>query len=121
MIQSHWYLFVAGVVMLLFFLIYVYVCNHQIQIDESNLWKQIFEKIGLDPKSVTHDDSMWYYQGYPTCVAYGSFSNECSKHEHYCSGGNTYGDSISQASAVKKAVDSGGEHPHCPLVYPGAA
>ena len=121
MIESHWYLFIAGTVMLLFFLTYVYVCNHQIQIKESNLWKPIFEKVGLDPSVLTHDDSMWYYRGYPTCVAYGSFSDKCSKHEHHCSGGSTYGSSIFQALAVKKAVYNGGEHPQCPLIYTGTA
>lgn len=124
-VRAHGYLFLAGVVILLFFLAYVYFCNHQTEIYKNNLWISAFQEIGLTPRQIddiTHDDSMWYYLKRPTCVGYGGyFTKKCPKYENYCSGGSTFGNPLQQALAVKKAIYTGGEHPSCPLVYPGTA
>jgi len=121
---AHGYLFVAGVVALMMFLVYVFICEHKTPISQNEMWTEAFRKAGLTPdqiRDMTHDDSMWYYQSRSTCVAYGGdFSGKCRRHENYCAGGDRYGDAEAQAQAVKEALDKGGEHPMCPLIYPGA-
>ena len=46
-------------------------------------------------------------------------ATRCPKHENYCAGGNGFGSGEMQALAVKEAIEKGGEHPMCPLIYPG--
>ena len=122
-ITAHQYFFVAGVVLLILFLIYVYVYEHRTFIEGDELWENAFSGVGLLQeiiKDISHDEDVWYYRGNSTCVAYGGdFSEECSRYENYCAGEDRYGDAFLQAMEVKKAIDSGGEHPLCPLIYPG--
>ena len=122
--KAHGYLFVAGVVIFLMFLVYVFICEHKISIEGNNMWIEAFRKVGLPEsqiRNLTHDDSMWYHKMISTCVAYGGdFSAKCHRHENYCAGGDRYGDAEVQAQAVKEALDNNGEHPMCPLIYPGA-
>ena len=123
-VQAHSYLFLAGIVVFSIFLIYVYICNHRTEIGQSDVWNQSFQKVGLSSKDIenlTHDDSMWYYRGRPTCVAYGDFRKRCPKFESYCAGGDTFGTPEQQALEVKLAIKNGGEHVSCPLIYQGAA
>lgn len=121
---AHGYLFVAGVVALMMFLVYVFICEHKVFITGNPLWTEAFERTGLTSEQIrdlTHDDSMWYHQSRSTCVAYGGdFSKKCHRHENYCAGGDRYGDAEAQSQAVKESLDNGGEHPMCPLIYPGA-
>ena len=121
---AHGYLFIAGVIMLIMFLSYVYLYDHKTFIEGHDMWEKAFLKVGTDKnkiQDITHDDNMWYYKGVSTCVAHsGDFSGLCHRYENYCSGGDRYGDDISQAKAVKEALEDGGEHPMCPLIYSGA-
>jgi len=120
-VRAHGYLFLAALIILIIFLVYVYLSNHRTEISQNNLWQEVFQKVKLNPEDLTHDDTTWYFQGRPTCVAYGgSFEAKCPRFENYCAGGGTYGDPVNQALAIKKAIENGGEHPLCPLVYPGA-
>ena len=122
-VEVHKYLFLAALILFILFVIYVYVCNHKVDVSSNLLWTEAFTGVGISAAMIdlaTHDDSMWYYEGYPTCVAYGGdFSRKCLPHEHYCSGGSVYGTPDQQASAIKDALQNGGEHPQCPLIYPG--
>ncbi len=122
--KPHGYLFIAGIVTLIMFLIYVYMCEHKISVRGNLMWERAFRKAGLTDKQIrdiSHDDSMWYCKSISTCVAYGGdFSERCHRHENYCAKGDLFGDEYSQALAVKKSFDNGGEHPMCPLIYPGA-
>ena len=135
--EAHKYFFIASFILFIIFLLYVYFCEHKRGIVDNDLWEEAFLKAGFtetELDNIVHDDSLWYYrQGrhpissdennskyYPTCVAYSSnFKDKCSPYEHYCAGDETYGDPIQQAKAVKKAVENGGEHVLCPLIYPG--
>lgn len=123
-VNAHSYMFIAGIVALVMFLIYVFICEHKISIEGNDMWTSAFMKTGLSNNKIhdlTHDDSMWYYKMRSTCVAYnGDFSGKCYRHENYCAGGDVYGDEESQALAVKEALNNNGEHPMCPLIYPGA-
>lgn len=122
-IIAHQYFFIAGLVLFVLFLIYVYGYDHQTTIKNNTIWKDVFVAVGIPEKNIddiSHDDDMWYYKGSSTCVAYGGdFSKKCPKYESYCPGGDTYGDAFLQALEVKKAIDNGGEHPLCPLIYHG--
>lgn len=121
---AHGYLFIAGFVAIIMFLIYVFICEHKISINGNDIWVLAFKRNGMNDsqiKNLTHDDSMWYYKLKSTCVAYGGdFSEKCRRYESYCAGGDKYGDEDLQALAVKEALDNDGEHPMCPLVYTGA-
>jgi len=120
-ITSHSYLFIAAGIMLVIFLLYAFVCNHKVDIDKDEMWRSEFEKHQLKSEDIVHDDTMWYYRGLPTCVAYGGiFDSTCSPNEHYCSGGSTYGNRTQQIFAIAGAIKNGGEHPLCPLIYQGS-
>jgi len=120
-IKAHGYFFIAGLVLLIMFLVYVYLCEHQKSVVNDEMWRHTFTKEGINPITVTHDDSMWYHNGRSTCVAYnGDFESKCSRSENYCAGGDVHGTNIQQAKAVKKAIHNRGEHPLCPLIYQGA-
>ena len=121
--SNHLYLWVCGLGLLAIFLTYVFICEHRVPISDNEMWSGMFQKAGFTPDDVpkiTHDDSMWYFNDIPTCVGYsGDFEKVCHQHEHYCSGRKVFGNALSQAINVKKAVNNGGEHPDCPLIYQG--
>ena len=133
--NQHKYLFVFGNIILAMFLIYVYVCEHKIMIDDDVEWTTAFEKatsakatsamVAEDVRFVTHDLDVWYYKGRSTCVAFGDFEDTCDYREAFCAKGDPpqskFGDRLTQAKAVVVAINAGGEHPLCPLVYPGTS
>ncbi|MDB4769421.1 hypothetical protein OAG24_00500 [bacterium] len=125
--NSHNYIFYGAVIFFALLLIYIFM-DHQVQIVDENIIK-IFKKAGLTAdqiKNISHDDSMWYYRGYSTCVLFKDYKNpivswECPEYEGYCSGlKGSYGSLEQQARAIKDSINNGGEHPHCPLIYSGA-
>ena len=122
--KSHKLLFAFGVIIFFMFLIYVYVCEHKISIEKYKWWTDVFSRNGFTNsqiKNITHDNSIWYYKRKSTCVAYSEDDlGKCDKSEHYCSGDHTYGSRDLQVKNIKKAIDNGGEHPKCPLIYIGA-
>lgn len=122
-ITAHTYLFIAGLILLSFFLGYVFLSKHKSSISSSSIWTKIFTQIRLDNKinNISHDYSMWYYNGESTCVGYGDFSDKCHSYENICSGDENmiYGTPFEQATNVKIAINNGGVHPDCPLVYQG--
>lgn len=98
--------------------------EHKIPIENDENWKKVFLDQGLNSnviKDISHDDSMWYYKRSSTCVLYGdmNYPEECKKYEGVCAGGDNFGSSKNQAFEVKKAIENGGEHPKCPLIYLG--
>jgi hypothetical protein len=122
---AHACLCVAGIVLLIVVLIYVYICEHKVGILDSEVWKKAFEDHGLgkEIEHITHDDEMWYHNEVSTCVAYRGSVNDskaCNRSDKFCSGGKTYGNYDQQVLAIKEALMNGGEHPLCPLIYPGA-
>lgn len=121
--KAHKYLFIAGTILFIIFLLYIYFCDHKQSILESEFWTKEFLKAGFSKEKIEdieHDDSVWYYKNRPTCVAYsGSFFEKCLPYEHYCPGGNTFGIPEKQIKALQEAIDNGGEHVDCPLIYPG--
>jgi len=119
------YLFVFASILLAMFLIYVYVCDHKEEVDSD--WIDAFIIAGLPKEEIefiTHDSDVWYHRGVNTCVSYGDFEDSCDYHLAVCSRGEPphvkNGTREEQANAVVKAIKSGGEHPWCPIVYPGA-
>ena len=118
--KAHSYLFVAVVVLFSIFLLYVYFCKHQKDIHKNKTFSQVFSEAGLNLNHISHDDSIWFFKNYPTCVGYGEPKKDCPYSENFCAGNNKYGSYKQQALAVKKAITNGGEHPECPLLYPGA-
>jgi hypothetical protein len=119
---AHGYLCVAGITVLILFLIYVFVYDHKESIDDTTIWVDAFSRAGLnkrDIKKLSHDESAWYYDKTSTCVGYGDWSEECLKHEGVCSGGESFGGPDLQAREVASALKSGGRHPRCPLLYSG--
>lgn len=121
-LEAHTYLFIAISIVLLIFLIYVYLSEHKRDIKENKVFRKVFSDLGLDSNMVTHDDSVWFYKGFPTCVGYGDPEDDCPYFENFCAGDNfSFGSYKQQAEAIKEAVlEGGGEHPSCPLIYPGA-
>ena len=122
-IKYHLYLFIVGLVLFSMFLAYVFIYEHKIHI-KGSAFESAFREVGLSNEinDITHDDSMWYYKLASTCVGYGDKSSKCKKYESFCGGKNqnTYGNEYEQALAVKEAIENNGEHPLCPLIYPGA-
>ena len=116
--NEHVYLWLGGALLLLLFIVYVFWHDHKENIDDD--WAGKFRAIGIDPKDMTHDDGVWYYRRRSTCVGYGDWTDECPKHESYCAGGKVFGDSQTQVNAVGAALNNGGTHPECPLIYVGA-
>lgn len=126
--RQHTYTFAFGCILLSMFLIYVYVCDHKIQIDNDDDWTNAFVRAGLPQNAlpfITHDSDVWYYYGRSTCVAFGDFSDNCDYRQAVCAEGDppntTFGSRDAQVKAVMIAIVAGGEHPWCPLIYPGAA
>jgi hypothetical protein len=75
-----------------------------------------FEKLISD---ISHDESMWYYQGKPTCVHYNPNlqykspkDKKCPIYSRVCS--NTIEEQIKN---VYIAIQNEGFHPNCPLLY----
>ena len=122
-VGAHRYLFIAGFIVLVAFLIYGFWCDHKEPIDMDPVWITSFKKQNLSTEqidSITHDNGTWYYNGVSTCVGYGDWNDKCPRHENYCEGGKVIGDSDMQAKAVSEAIRNGGQHPMCPLIYKGA-
>lgn len=117
----HKYLWMAGVLLLLFFLGYVFLYDHKEGIQHSEEWVREFDRVGIDPRDMSHDEGMWYHRRKSTCVGYGDWDDLCLKHESFCAGGKTFGNSRIQVDAIKAALDNGGTHPDCPLIYAGAS
>lgn len=110
------------------FLIYVYVCEHKVEIDDDEDWVYAFTSAGVPRdhiRFITHDTDVWYYRGINTCVAFGDFEDDCDYREAVCSVGNPpetkFGSRKQQAETVFSAIVNGGEHPLCPLIYPGTS
>jgi len=120
MLRSHKYLWLAGILLFVLFLGYVFWHDHKHSISDDFQWVEKFLRVGVDPKDITHDESVWYYKRRSTCVGYGDWKDECPKHESYCAGERIFGDANAQVDAIKKALERGGVHPECPLVYAGA-
>ena len=118
--NPHLYLWLAFTLLLLFFLGYDFLYDHKENIQNSKEWLDVFIKEGIDPKDMSHDESVWYYKRRSTCVGYGDWEEECPRSENWCAGGGTFGDSSQQAKGVKDAITNGGVHPDCPLIYAGA-
>ena len=118
------YLFLAAVILLAMFLIYVYVCEHKVSIDDGGIWTSALRNAGVSReniKDITHDDSGWYLKRKSLCVMYGGdFDGRCRRYEGHCAGDFTFGDEKQQAQAIQTSIENNGEHPKCPLVYPGA-
>lgn len=107
------------------FLIYVYVCEHKNYIYQNEIWVKLFSEKGLTSdqiQDISHDDDSWYYQEKSLCIGFsGDEGNErCKRHEVFCAGGKNIGSPIQQVNAVVEAINSGGQHNLCPLVYEGA-
>lgn len=117
---QHKILWLAGVLLLVFFLGYTFWYDHKENIQNSTEWRNEFVLAGIDPKDMTHDEGMWYYKRRSTCVGYGDWTEECPKHEGYCAGGKTFGNARDQISAIRESLENGGTHPECPLIYAGA-
>lgn len=129
---AHLYLFIAAVVLFSIFLVYVYVHNHRTSAEDSGFWTKVFyhNDMGEYLPHITHDDDVWYYKGRNTCVAYCGHTeptDRCPRNESYCAGvgepygaPNSYGSPNQQVQAIRLAIEKGGEHPLCPLIYAGA-
>lgn len=118
--DPHKYLWLSGILLLLFFVGYVFYHNHKENIQNSDIWTAEFEGVGINSKDISHDEGVWYYRNFPTCVGYGDWNDECPKYESYCAGGKSFGDPKTQVKAIKQALENGGTHPECPLIYAGA-
>lgn len=119
--SEHNYLWLGGMLLLGFFMGYVFWYDHKEHINNNREWVDKFSAVGIDPRDMTHDEAMWYHKRRSTCVAYGGeYQRGCPRHESYCAGGKTYGDSQMQVDAVRHALENGGSHPECSLMYAGA-
>jgi len=119
--RVHIFLWLAGILLFLFFIGYVFLYDHKEGIANSEIWDNEFRRVGINPEDMSHDDSTWYYKRLSTCVGYGGeWEQECPRHENYCSGGKTFGDAKNQVKAIVEALKNRGTHPGCPLIYVGA-
>lgn len=119
-LNPHLYLWVAGLVTLILFFGYIFWFEHKEDIDRNNFWIREFERQGVSKeqiKDITHDGDTWYYQKVSTCVGYGNMNEKCPKNETYCSGGETYGSPEQQTKSVYAAIQKGGVHEKCPIIY----
>lgn len=117
--KSHQILFIMGSILLSLFLIYVFICQHRFVVTDKK-WLMLFEKYNIDPKDITHDESVWYFKDRNTCVFYSEYEEtKCPSHSRYCSGNlEKAGNPNFQIKALRDAINNGGEHPLCPLIYP---
>jgi hypothetical protein len=122
-LTAHFYLFIAGVVVIILFFGYAFWYDHKKQFEDHNIDK-IFKRYGLSEEqisNISHDDDMWYYKRKSTCVGYSSIPDElCPKFQEVCVGGKTFGNLEDQIREVVKAIKIGGLHEDCPLIYEGA-
>ena len=119
-LTAHFYLLLAGLTFLVFFIVYAFVIDHRTPVSKE--WHDSFSRVDIPTSKIdkiSHDDSMWYHAGNSTCVQYGDYQERCPKSEGVCAGkdGRTYGSREEQVLAVKVALDAGGVHPECPLIY----
>lgn len=120
--KAHLYLCIAAFLLLLVFMCYVYICEHRRYISKNELWSKTFLESGLNKETInhlSHDDDTWYYKDKSTCVGYGNEEEPCKRHESVCTGGKYYGTAKEQAHAIVLALNNGGEHALCPLIYEG--
>jgi len=112
-------LFIGSGILLFFFLVYVFICQHRFAVIDKK-WLILFSKYNINPKDITHDESVWYYKNKNTCVFYSEWKDtECPRHSRYCSGKlNSAGNAELQVRAIREAINNKGEHPKCPLIYP---
>jgi hypothetical protein len=130
-LKAHFYFILAAGVMLFFLVVYGFYYDHKeiAATSEStgDLWRASFKQAGLSDQIVedlSHDNDTWYYQGKSVCVGYGDWRDSCKRFENVCSGGerkNVNGSADDQAREIKKALDAGGVHPDCPLIYAGTS
>lgn len=126
-LKSHFYLYIAGIVLFILFLGYVFWYDHKTNIDEGDDFVKIFKKEGLSDDQISqirHDDDVWYYKGKSTCIGYSSDSKEhCPYFQSVCTGkdSRTFGTIDEQIKEVAKIIKKGDDqHPDCPLIYEGA-
>jgi hypothetical protein len=117
---QHAYVWLGAVILFFFFIGYAFWYDHKESIQSSREWSDEFSRAGIDPRDMSHDEGVWYHQRRSTCVAYGDWADECPRHEAWCSGGKVFGDAASQVAEIKRALENGGTHPECPLIYAGA-
>jgi len=119
-LTAHFYLFLGGVAVMAILVIYAFVVDHKHSLSKE--WVSSFTSIGVSAdkvENISHDEEMWYYAGKSTCVGYGDYKDSCPKFQGVCAGekGKTFGSALEQARAVKAALDGGGSHSQCPLIY----
>lgn len=123
-LTKHGFLMIAAGILLAMFLFFVYLCDHQSTISDNEQWIYALTNSGIsksDIEKLTHDDSMWFYNGISTCVGYsGDENDKCSRFESVCSNNDRFGTFEDQARNIKYALEKNGVHPRCPLIYDGA-
>lgn len=101
------------------YIYYGYVLDHK----RSTNREYLEENLSIPDEildSLSHDADVWYYNGKSTCVAFGVANASCPKHFAVCSGGENFGKLSDQLRNNIVAIQNGGEHPDCPLIYRGA-
>lgn len=122
MSTPHKYLFIAGLVLFILYIGYIFWYDHKMDIEN---FESLFKKEGLTDKEINeikHDDDVWYYKNRSTCIGYSSNSNEpCPKFQWVCIGGKTFGTIENQIKEVSKLIKNNkSQHPDCPLIYEGS-
>ncbi|HMP28060.1 MAG TPA: hypothetical protein PKD85_00585 [Saprospiraceae bacterium] len=121
----HFYLFIAGAIVLLLYLGYVFWYDHKNEVTDKDL-HELFKKYGLTDTQIAdikHDDDVWYYKNKSTCIGYSSDPREaCPKFQWVCLGDRTFGNLKEQIYAISQLIKNGMDsHPDCPLIYEGAS
>jgi hypothetical protein len=112
------YLSLAGLVILITCLIYVYLYD---------------KNIDTDGDIYSHDEDQWFINHYidnniiklPTCIGYGTEGEKCNASEVYCTGGQDkrghfYHGSLEKQINELKNLGNDGIHKACPLVFLGS-
>lgn len=110
--MNHIYIFLLGCLFFLLFICYFYDHHPVKKLDKETI--SALKNMGLQEKQIdllTKDEEIWYYNSLPTCIGY----KDCKKSENYCPGTSIE----SQSRAIFEAIQNGGEHKLCPLVYSG--
>lgn len=114
--------FYALCLLTIFFIGYSFFNDRKYNVGNDEFWKQYINTEYIN--NLSHDEDEWYYFGSPTCVAYGDWTDEkqiCPRHETVCQWeSNSFPDPSLQAALIHEAIQNGGQHKDCPLIYLGA-
>lgn len=109
---GHVFIYTFSLIFFIILVLYVFSANHKE--NPTTKHKNIFLKFGMTDetiKSLKKDDISWFYGETNTCVG-SLINNDCNSYDSLCPK-----NIFDECYKIKEAIDNGGIHPLCPLLY----